>query len=100
MGPSEPLAQPVGRFGRSGAVEWHERGRDPGNPDHAGAPPILRDGRNLEQVWLSGDGFLKAMHGCVHVKRTAGELLIGSKVELYARACGNQAKRVTKARPQ
>ena len=100
MGPGEPLAQPVGRFGRSGPVEWHERGRDAGNPDDAGAPTILSDGRHLEQVGLSSDGFLKAMHGCVHVKRPANGLVFGSMVELYARACGNQAKRATKARPQ
>lgn len=76
----EPLAQTVGRLVRGRTVEGHQRGRQPGDPDDAGAPPIFGDGRDLEDVGLSGDGFVKAMYGCVHVEDRVTNCCLKSEV--------------------
>ena len=95
MRAGQPLAQPVGRFVWCGSVERHQRGGHAGNPNDAGAPPVLRDGRDLEQVWLPENGFLKTMHGSVHVG-----CFSGSEAELYARGRSDQAKPLTKVSPR
>ena len=73
MRAGQPLAQPVGRFVWCGPVERHQRGGHARDPNDAGAPPILRDSGDLEQVWLPENRFLKTMHSICHVCFFLGE---------------------------
>src|SRR4029077_6797939 len=46
----EPLAEPVRRVDRRRAVERHQRSRDSRKPDDVGAPPILRNVYDFDQI--------------------------------------------------
>ena len=62
----EPFAELVGGFNRRGAVKRHERSRDTGETHDVGAPSIVGDGRDLDQIGASPDGFFEAMNGRWH----------------------------------
>ena len=67
IGAREPLGQVArGLFG-SAAVKRHQRRRHARSSDDARAPPVLRDGGDLNQVRTSANGFFEAMNGCGHV---------------------------------
>src|SRR2546430_5653951 len=51
----QPLAEAVRRVDRRRAVERHQRGGHSGQPHDVGAPPILRDVDDLDQIGASCD---------------------------------------------
>ncbi len=57
----QPLAQVPGRVRRRRSVERHQRGGHAGDPDDIGAPAILSDRRDLDQIRAPADRFLKPM---------------------------------------
>jgi hypothetical protein len=71
VGASQPLAQPAGGVVRGRSVEGHQRSRDPGNPDDARAPAIVRDSGDLDQVRVSADDFFEAMDSYAHGEAAA-----------------------------
>jgi hypothetical protein len=71
VGASQPLAQPAGGVVGGPSVERHQRSRDPGNPDDARAPAIVRDTGDLDHVRVSADEFFEAMDGYAHGKAAA-----------------------------
>ena len=58
----EPFAQLVRGIGGGLAVKRHQRCRYARYPDNIGAPSILGDVRDLDQVLAAGDGFLESMN--------------------------------------
>ena len=68
MSPRQPFAEVACGLVGGRAVERHEGGRDAGNPDNTGPPPVLGYSCDLDQVRTSPDQFLKAMDSCVHVE--------------------------------
>ena len=90
----EPFAQLMGGFNRRGSVKRHERGRDTGETHDVGAPSIVGDGRDLDQIGASSDGFFEAMNGRGH--SVGKKELIVWKRQFYASRDDKQAKRATK----
>src|SRR5437763_3805789 len=62
----QPVAQVARRLVRRAAVEGHQRCRHARDADDAGAPTILRDRSDLDQVRPARDGLFEAMKACVH----------------------------------
>ena len=94
----EPLAQLPRRVDRRRAVERHQRRRSTGQPDDVRAPAILLHRGDLDQIWTSPDGLLKAMDSGVH---SVGEKIgLVERCALYGLLRSKQAKRRTKTRPQ
>ena len=62
MGARQPVAEEPGGRVRRRAVERHQGRRQARNADDVRAPAVRGDGRNLDEVLLAGDGFLKAMN--------------------------------------
>src|SRR4029453_481898 len=96
VGARQPVAQMLCSLQRGTAVEGHQRGRHAWNAHDIGTPPVVGDGRHLDQVRSSGNGLFEAMEYGGHVVDV--ESLKNGKAELYAAARGKQAKRRTKAR--
>src|SRR4051812_36021788 len=85
------------RFIRRSAVERHQRRRHAGDADDVGAPPILGDERDFDEVRPSRDGFVETMDDGHRYRQ---DRFVVGKVRLYACANGKQAKRGTKVRAQ
>jgi len=62
MGARQPGAELLGRFRRRASVKRHHRGRHARQPDDDGAPAILGDGRNLDEIGASRDGLFETMY--------------------------------------
>ena len=71
MSQRQPRAELAGRRVGRGAVEGHHRRRDSGRPDDLGAPPVDGDGRDLDVVETSADGFVEPLNGW-HAERWSG----------------------------
>ena len=97
MRADQPLAQLTGGFVWRRAVERHQRGGDAWNPDDVGPPAILRDGGDLNQIWMSPDQFLEAMNGCDQgLEKAARFLMCGNVVNCTRTALGNKRSGVRK----
>src|SRR5438067_6545704 len=70
VGAHQPLAQPVRGVDRRRTVERHQRRRYAGEADDVGAPPILRNIYDFDQIGASCDALFEAMDGGGHVFST------------------------------
>jgi hypothetical protein len=98
VSPREPVAQQARRFCRSASIKWHQRRRDARHPHDIGAPPVVGDRGDLDQIGATRDGFLEPMDSCLHVCVLTNSLL--ELPRFYASRWHKQAKRPTKARAQ
>jgi hypothetical protein len=95
MGAGEPLAQLSGGLVGRVAIERHQRGRDAGCLDDAGAPSIEVDEGDLNQIGAPRNGFFEAMWACTH-REWLRRFLLFWDVAFYASGAANQAKRHAK----
>ena len=58
----EPAAKLIRGLDRRGAVERHQRGRDAGDADDVGTPPVLGYRDDFNQVRAAGDRLFETMH--------------------------------------
>jgi hypothetical protein len=71
----QPVAQQLRRLGRRSAVKRHQRSGHAGQPHDVGAPTVVRDWGDFDEIRASCDGFLKAMYVSGHVVRSICKLL-------------------------
>ena len=88
----EPRRQQPGRLRRRWSVERHERGRDAGSTHDVGAPPILGDAGNFDQIGASPNGFFKAMHRAGHQLSAQKNVVMLSAVHSRPHHSLDQAK--------
>jgi hypothetical protein len=69
VGARQPIGQISGRFVGRPPVKRHQRSRDAGNPNDAGAPPVFGNQRRLNEIGLSSNGLFEAMYDVCHVCR-------------------------------
>jgi hypothetical protein len=66
IGAIQPVGQKSCRLVRRLSVERHERAADSGRPHNVGPPAVGRNGRNLDEIRASRDGFFEAMNDVGH----------------------------------